>query len=222
MFGAKPFDTPKPSALIEWIISLHTNQDAIVLDSFAGSGTTAQAVIKANASDDGNRKYILVEMLESVAKGIIVERLQKLTSGYKIQEGKRKGANVEGLGSGYCFYRLGNPLFDEMGNVFSEVKFADLAKHVYFSETASPLPEKSDLTTPLIGEYAGRGIFLLYNGILKDKNPKGGNVLTREVLAILPKFNGPKVVYGTGCRLSETRLRTENITFRQIPYDLKG
>ena len=106
--------------------------------------------------------------------------------------------------------------------MFSEIKFADLAKHVFFSETGTPLPDSNDLTTPFIGEYNERGIFLLYNGILKDKNPKNGNVLTREVLAMLPKFDGEKVIYGTGCRLSDARLKAERITFKQIPYDLRG
>ena len=123
---------------------------------------------------------------------------------------------------GFRYYRLGSPLFDEFGNVFSEIKFADLAKHVFFSETGTPLPDANDLTTPFIGEYNERGIFLLYNGILKDKNPKNGNVLTREILAMLPKFDGEKVIYGTGCRLSDARLKAEKITFKQIPYDLRG
>ena len=221
LFGNKPFDTPKPSNLIEWIVSLHTKQDAIVLDSFAGSGTTAQAVINANSGDDGTRKFILIEMLEDVAKGIIVPRLQKITKGYKVQDGKNKGVDIPATGTGFKYFELGCPLFDEYGNVFGEVKFADLAKHVYFSETGSPLPDGTDLSTPLIGVSNGRAIYLLFNGILKDRNPKHGNVLTREVLAYLPKYDGPKVVYGTGCRLAPMTLRAEQIDFKQIPYELK-
>ncbi len=127
---------------------------------------------------------------------------------------------IEKTKSGFRYYRLGTPLFDEYGNVFGEVKFADLAKHVYFSETGEPLPDDCKLESPLIGSKDGCGIFLLYNGILKDKNPKNGNVLTREVLTMLPPFNGPKVIYGTGCRLSAMTLRTQRITFKQIPYEL--
>ena len=220
LFGNKPFDTPKPSSLIEWIVSLHTKQNAIVLDSFAGSGTTAQAVINANSADGGTRKFILIEMLANVAQNIIVPRLKKITNGYIVQDGKNKGHDIPATGNGFKYFELGCPLFDEYGNVFGEVKFADLAKHVYFSETGSPLPDDANLSTPLIGTHNGRAIYLLYNGILKDKNPKNGNVLTREVLACLPKFDGPKVVYGTGCRLSASTLHRERIVFKQVPYEL--
>ena len=67
----------------------------------------------------------------------------------------------------------------------------------------------------------GTGIYLLYNGILKDKSPDGGNVLTTPVLSVLPKHDGPKVIYGTACRLGAARLRHEGIVFKQLPYKLK-
>lgn len=216
--GASAFDTPKPTRLIQRILQVATNPCDLILDSFAGSGTTGHAVLKQNAEDKENRRFILVEMNQKIAEEVTVERIRRVAQGYS----NAKGQAVAGIGGGVRYYRLGNPLFDEMGNVFSEVKFADLAKHVFFSETGTPLPDGNDLSTPFIGEYEGRGVYLLYNGILKDRNPKGGNVLTREVLSMLPEFNGPKVVYGTGCRLSEARLRAENITFRQVPYDLRG
>ena len=210
------FSYPKPKELLKYLIRIGSSSDDIILDSFAGSGTTGQAVLELNASEKSSRKFILIEMMD-YAHEIIATRLGKVISGYG--HGKNK---VSGLTGGFRYYRLGNPLFDEFGNVFSEIKFADLAKHVFFSETGTPLPDSNDLTTPFIGEYNERGIFLLYNGILKDKNPKNGNVLTREVLAMLPKYDGEKVIYGTGCRLSDARLKAERITFKQIPYDLRG
>ena len=200
------FSYPKPEALIHYLISLYSEKDSIILDSFAGSATTGEAVYKLNAEDGGQRSFILIEMLD-YAQQITAERLKLSCASNNF---------------GFRYYRLGSPLFDEFGNVFSEIKFADLAKHVFFSETGTPLPDANDLTTPFIGEYNERGIFLLYNGILKDKNPKNGNVLTREILAMLPKFDGEKVIYGTGCRLSDARLKAERITFKQIPYDLRG
>lgn len=206
------FDTPKPERLIERIIHIATNPGDLVFDSYLGSGTTCAVTHKMN------RRYIGIEMGKHCETHCEL-RLRKVTDGE--QGGISKNQNWKG-GGGFRYFRLGNPLFDEMGNVFSKVRFADLAKHVFFSETGTPLPEHSNLTTPFIGEYEGRRIYLLYNGILKDKNPKGGNVLTREVLALLPKFDGPKIIYGTGCRLSAAKLSVENITFRQIPYDLKG
>lgn len=216
--GRAVFDTPKPSRLIQQIIQVATNPGDLVLDSFAGSGTTGHAVLKQNATDQGQRKFIMLEMLSSVAAEITSERVRRVSTGYTDQKGKE----IAGLGGGgFRYYRLGNPLFDEYGNVFGEVSFSDLAKHVFFSETGSPLPDGSDVSTPFIGAYEGRAIYLLYNGILKDRNPHNGNVLTREVLSYLPPFDGPKVVYGTGCRLSAMTLRAAQIDFKQIPYELK-
>jgi site-specific DNA-methyltransferase (adenine-specific)/adenine-specific DNA-methyltransferase len=72
-----------------------------------------------------------------------------------------------------------------------------------------------------LGVSRGTAVYLLYNGILKDKSPNGGNALTRAVLTSLPPHNGPKVIYGTSCRVGPERLRSENITFKQIPYAIK-
>ena len=213
LFGAdNPFDTPKPERLIERIIHIATQSGDIVMDSYLGSGTTCAVAHKMG------RRYIGIE-IGSHCETHCSLRLNKVIDGE--QGGVSKEQNWHG-GGGFRYYSLGSPLFDEFGNVFSEIKFADLAKHVFFSETGMPLPDSNDLTTPFIGEYNERGIFLLYNGILKDKNPKNGNVLTREVLAMLPKYDGEKVIYGTGCRLSDARLKAERITFKQIPYDLRG
>ncbi len=216
--GKAFFDTPKPTRLIQRILQVATQPGDLVLDSFAGSGTTGHAVLKQNAENHAGRRFILVEMVHRIAENVTAERIRRVSHGFIDPKGKP----IPALGGGFRYYRLGSPLFDEFGNVFSEIKFADLAKHVFFSETGTPLPDSNDLTTPFIGEYNERGIFLLYNGILKDKNPKNGNVLTREVLAMLPKFDGEKVIYGTGCRLSDARLKAERITFKQIPYDLRG
>ena len=57
---------------------------------------------------------------------------------------------------------------------------------------------------------------------LGDKRPNGGNVLTSKILAALPPFDGPKVIFGEACRLSAERLKREGITFRQIPYEIKA
>ena len=215
--GQALFDTPKPTRLIQQVLQVASEPGDLILDSFAGSGTTGHAILKQNAEDQENRKFILIEMLPQVAETITSERIRRASRGYTTPKGKE----IDGLGGGFRYFRLGCPLFDEYGNVFGEVKFADLAKHVYFSETGTPLPDDADLSTPLIGTHNGRAIYLLYNGILKDKNPKNGNVLTREVLSYLPEFSGPKVVYGTGCRLAPMTLRAEQIDFKQIPYELK-
>jgi len=102
---------------------------------------------------------------------------------------------------------------------------------VYFVETGEPLPNPQKAGAkgkgakggfPLLGVHNETAVYLLYNDILKDKSPKGGNVLTRAVLSSLPKHDGPKIIYGNGCLLSEEKLRELGITFRQIPYEVKS
>ncbi len=211
------FATPKPTQLIQRILQLATNPDSLILDSFAGSGTTGHAVLKQNMEDDGNRRFILVEMDEGIAQNVTAERVRRIVTGY----GNAKGSRVEGLGNGFSYCELGSPLFDETGQIKSEVTFHDLARHVFFTETGSPLPEKAEKNFPLLGIVNGVAVYLLYNGVLKDKRPDSGNVLTVPVLHSLPPHDGPKVIYGVGCRIGATRLAQEGITFHQIPYAIK-
>ena len=142
-------------------------------------------------------------------------------TGYTNSRSKDKTVKIEGLGGGFRFCTLTQPLFDENGNIQKAVSFTDLASHVFFVETGAPIPKRATTKTPLLGTHSGAAVYLLYNGILGDKAPRGGNVLSREVLAGLPPHDGPKVVYGAGCLLSRQRLKREGITFRQIPYEVK-
>ena len=119
--------------------------------------------------------------------------------------------------------RLGEELFDEHGRINErDVRLADLARQVYFSETGEPLPkERISAKTPLLGIHHGRAVYLLYNGILKDKTVDGGNVLTVATEACLPPHDGPKVVYAAGGRLRKARLERENITLKQTPCAIR-
>ena len=213
------FATPKPTELIERILQIATNPSDLVLDSFAGSGTTAHAVLKLNraAQDKEPRRFILVEIEPKIAREITAERVRRVAEGYK----NAKGETVEGLGGRFRYCELGEPLFDEAGKIRETVSFADLARHVYFTETGEPLPRGRVTKSPFLGDCRGVGIYLLYNGILDDKTTKGGNVLTRAVLTKLPKFNGQKVIYCAGCLLGKDRLQAERILVRQTPYEIK-
>ena len=152
-----------------------------------------------------------------IAGEITAERVKRVAQGYT----NASGGKVEGLGGGFRFCEIGEPLFDQGGRIRETVRFGDLARHVYFSETGEPLPRERVTTSPFIGECRGVGIYLLYNGILSDKTANGGNVLTRSLLAQLPPFDGPKVIYCAGCLLGRDRLQAERITIRQIPYEIK-
>lgn len=215
------FITPKPTRLIERVLQIATSPGDLVLDSFAGSGTTAHAVLKMNAAapDASPRLFILVEMDEKIAPNITRERVKRVAEGYT----NAKGEAVPGLGGGFRYVRLGDELFDAHGRINeSAVRFADLARHVYFSETGEPLPkERISSKTPLLGVHHGRAVYLLYNGILKDKSVDGGNVLATTTLEHLPPHDGPKVVYAAGCRFSKARLEREAITFKQTPYAIR-
>jgi len=214
------FDTPKPLRLLQRILQTATDKDSIVLDSFAGSATTGHAVLAANEADGGNRRFILVEMDETVAQDVATQRLSSATQGYTRTNGK-KTVEVPPLGGGFRFCKLANPLFDETGNIHPEVRFTNLATHVFFCETGEPIPKRPNAKTPFIGLCNGTAYYLLFNGVLGDKRPDGGNVLTSKTLAALPPHKGPKVIYGEGSRLGPARLKRENITFRQLPYEIK-
>jgi adenine-specific DNA-methyltransferase len=210
--GRKVFPNPKDHEVLMRLIRYVTGPNDIILDSFAGSGSTGHAVLQLNKQDSSFRKFILVEMENEVAVDITSERLRRVINGV---------ADLSALGGGFRYARLGDPLFDERGNIGSSVSFADLARHVYFTETGEPLSKEALATSPLIGKCNGLAVYLLYNGILKDKSADGGNVLTTNILARLPEHDGPRVVYGTACRISPDRMRRENIVFKQLPYKLR-
>lgn len=206
------FDYPKPTGLIEYLISMVTGNNFTVLDFFAGSGTTAEAVINSNIKDNGTRKYILAELNKKIVHEICSKRIA-LTINQKTTSEVNK--------HGFRFCELGEPLFDADGHISKAVKFKDLARHVYFSETGEPFPVTEAPDSPLLGIHNGTAVYLLYNGILKDKSPGGGNVLTKALLALLPEHNGQKVIYGTACKIGPEQRRREGIVFKQLPYKLR-
>ncbi|HRY14539.1 MAG: site-specific DNA-methyltransferase [Candidatus Competibacteraceae bacterium] len=209
------FNFPKISQLIQDLISFATDKDSLILDSFAGSGTTGHAVLKQNAQDSGNRRFILVEIDPKIAENVTAERIKRVASGYT----NAKGNAVEGLGGGFQFCRLSaEPLFTADGQIRPDVTFAQLAEFVWFAETGTGYASKAD--SPLLGVHDGRSIYLLYNGILKDQSAVGGNVLTGAVFDRLPKFAGPKVIYAAANRMG-TRAGREGVTFKQTPYALE-
>jgi hypothetical protein len=212
--------TPKPIKLIRRILEIASDKDSIVMDSFAGTGTTGAAVLETNQADGGSRKCVLIEIDSAIASSITYKRLNLLSSGYT----DSRGQQVQGLGSGFRYCKLGRTLLDEFGDINGEVPFTDLARFVYLLETGVPIPKRPKKDCPLLGVHQGRAIYLLYNGVLGDRRPAGGNVLTNSVLAGLPfhpEGKGSRVIFGEATRLSETTLARENIVFRQIPYSLR-
>ena len=221
IMGTKVFAYPKPLSLIRSIVRATTRRDDLVLDSFAGTGTTAHAVLDMNREDEGSRRVILVEMDAEICREITAERLRRVIVGYTFKKPKGGETKVEGLGGGFRYCTLGEPLFDEVGNIRENVKFPELAAHVFFTETGSPIPKQASGKVPFLGEHNGKAVYLLFNGVLGDKSVKGGNVLTNEVLRHMPNHGGTRVIYGEGCRLGAARLKRKGIVFRQIPYEIR-
>lgn len=211
LFGADDaFDTPKPERLLKRVLEIASNPNDIVLDSFLGSGTTAAVAHKMN------RRYIGIEMGDH-AQTHCQPRLKKVIEGE--QGGISKAVNWQG-GGGFHYFRLGETIFDEYGFIHHNVKFAALAAHIWFCETRVPMANRAD--SPLLGIHNDTAYYLLYNGILGDRRPQSGNVLTQAVLDSLPKHNGRKIIYGEASRFGKPRLETENIVFKQIPYDVRA
>jgi adenine specific DNA methylase Mod len=211
------FDTPKPEKLLQVIITLASAPGDLVLDSFAGSGTTGAVAHKMG------RKHISIEMGEH-AHTHIVPRYRKVIKGE--QGGISADVGWQG-GGGFRYCTLGESLFDADGNVNAAVSFPDLAAHVFFCETGSPIPKRADPASPLIGTFQGRAIYLLHNadavGVASDN---AGNVLTGARLDALslpePGFSGARIVYGEGCTVPDDRLVRLGVTFKQIPYQIEG
>ena len=211
LFGKNLFATPKPERLIERVLTIASNPGDLVLDSFLGSGTTAAVAHKMG------RRYIGIEMGEH-AKTHCIPRLEKVIEGE--QGGISESVNWKG-GGGFRFCELGAPVFDEWGCINPEVDFKTLASYVWQSETGEP---STPAFSPFLGEFNGVGYYLLYNGVLGDKKPEAGNVLTFGLMESLLEdhpFDGPKVIYAEACGgISALELREKQITFKQIPTDI--
>lgn len=212
--GDDSFGTPKPERLMRRVIHIATNPGDLVLDSFLGSGTTAAVAHKMG------RRWIGIEMGDHAVTHC-APRLGKVINGE--QGGISATVGWQG-GGGFRFYRLGEAVFDDDGRINPAIRFPELAAHVWFSETGTPYAGKAD--SPWLGAQDGRGLALLYNGILGDKTANGGNVLTAGRLALIRaaagSFAGPITIYGEACRLGAERLKLEGVTFKQTPYDVKA
>ncbi len=222
------FSYPKPVDLISYILKCGAEDDeALVMDSFGGSGTTAHSLLRNNSEDNARRRFILIELEEKIAAEVTAKRISSVIKGFSYSDKTGKITPVKGLGSGFRFCTLGEPLFDADGNVNPAVTFPDLAAHVFFCETGSPLPRRVDGSTPLIGTFQGRAIYLLHDAqAVGVASVSAGNVLTSGVLDTLPlpeaNFTGARIVYGEGCTVPEDRLARLGVTFKQIPYQIEG
>ena len=205
-FKKEDFPNPKPVGTIQRILQIATTADDIILDSFAGSGTTAHAVLNMNKADGGHRKFILVEMMD-YADSITAERVKRVIRGY----GEGKNA-VEGTGGNFSFYALGEPLLH--GDMLNEnVGVEKIREYVYFTDTKASLPE-SHLDEPyFMGVHIGSAYYFYYE-------KQAVTTLNREFLHTVKTKADSYVIYADLCTLSETELEKYHITFKKIPRDI--
>lgn len=200
------FDTEKNVLLIQRIIDWIVRPGEIVLDSFAGSGTTAHAVLNMNRADGGNRKFICVEMMD-YADTITAERVKRVINGYG--EGKK---TVDGTGGSFSYYELGEPLLvdDKLNNAVSTEK---IREYIYYMETKQALPEASADEPMLLGVYHGAAYYFNYE---KDAS----TTLNAAFLKSIKTQAEAYVIYADTCVLSENKLQQFHITFKKIPRDI--
>jgi len=203
--------------LLQRLVHIATNPGDLILDFFLGSGTTAAVAHKMG------RRWIGIEM-GAHARTHCLPRLEKVVAGE--QGGISQAVGWQG-GGGFRFFTLGQPVFLADGGINPEIRFDTLAAWVWYQETRMPWTKvgAGRTATPLLGVHENTAYALLYNGILGDRRPQGGNVLTGAVLdalkALLPEHAGPWLVFGESCRLSPRRLATAGVRFKQIPYDIR-
>ena len=206
ILGKGVFDTPKPTGLLECILQQSSDNNSIILDSFAGSGTTAHAVLNMNKQDGGNRKFILIEMMD-YADSITAERVKRVINGYG--EGKKA---VEGTGGDFSYYELGEPIFN--GEMLNEaIGEEEIRKYVYFTETKQRLePRKAD-EPYYLGKYVDNAYYFYYE---KEQI----TTLNNDFLNTIQTGAGAYVIYADLCTLSDSELEKYNITFKKIPRDI--
>ncbi|WP_418502846.1 site-specific DNA-methyltransferase [Dysosmobacter welbionis] len=201
------FNYAKPIRLIEYLLTIsQMEKDAIVLDSFAGSGTTAHAVLNMNKADGGHRKFILVEMMD-YADSITAERVKRVIRGY----GEGKNA-VEGTGGNFSFYDLGEPLL--VGDCLNEAVAPEkIREYIWFMETEQPYAPPSGGNPYYLGQHNDTGYYFYYE-------PQRVTVLDYTFLATITEKTSGTIIYADRCSITEDKLAQMGIVFKKIPRDI--
>ena len=205
-FKKEDFPNPKPVGTIQRILQIATAGDDIILDSFAGSGTTAHAVLNMNKADGGHRKFILVEMMD-YADSITAERVKRVIRGY----GEGKNA-VEGTGGNFSFYDLGEPLL--VGDCLNEAVAPEkIREYIWFMETKQPYAPPSGGNPYYLGKHNNTGYYFYYE-------PQRVTVLGYAFLSTIMEKADGTVIYADRCSISEDKLAKMGVTFKKIPRDI--
>lgn len=217
IFGIKVFENPKSTMLIKRLLGLAgANKDSIVLDSFAGSGTTAHAVLDLNKEDGGNRKFILVEC-EDYADKITAERVKRVIKGVKNAKDEKLR---EGLGGTFSYFELGDPI--EMESILEGDKlpsYLDLARYVFYTATGEEFdPRKVDENNNFIGESKEYEVYLFYK---PDIDYLKSTALTLDRAKELGPYKGKRrLVFAPSKYLDTDYLLEYRIDYCQLPFEI--
>lgn len=212
IFGVPTFPFPKPTTLIARICEIAAHKDALILDSFAGSGTTAHAVLNLNKQDGGHRRFILVEMCD-YAETITAERVRRVIDGYG--EGNKA---VEGTGGSFSYYELGETIYNPQSGLLNDNADTEhIRRYIWYSETTAPYPLPTATQHPyLLGQKDNTRYYFYYR--------RGEEtVLDRTFLNTFTLADKAEqyIIYADCCRLSKDFLIAHHIIFKQIPRDIK-
>lgn len=200
------FDTVKPTEILTYLLKHICDKHSMILDSFAGSGTTAHAVLNMNKADGGHRKFILVEM-EDYADSITAERVRRVIRGY----GEGKNA-VEGTGGSFSYYELGEPLL--IGENLNEaVEPEKIREYIWFMETKTPYTPTAGDNPYYLGKHNDTGYYFYYE-------PQRITVLDYDFLATVTEKAGGTVIYADRCSIDDDKLSQMGIVFKKIPRDI--
>ena len=240
--GNAVFDTPKPTRLIERILQIATDKDSIILDSFAGSGTTAHAVLNMNRKDGGRRRFILIEMMD-YAETITAERVKRVIKNYEKEKQtdlfasndahekeKRSplGLSKSACYESFCFYELGEPLL--INNLLNEkVDTQTIREYIWFAETGRKIPDEipkqvrgdghAELVSASENQYFlgcnyGAAYWFYYE---KEK----ATTLDIDFLSTIKGKYEQYIIYADICLIPQDLLQKNNIIFKKIPRDIK-
>ncbi|MCJ8210658.1 site-specific DNA-methyltransferase [Mucilaginibacter sp. RS28] len=205
MFYRDVFRNPKSESVIRRLLSFSTSPDSIILDSFAGSGTTAHAVLNLNKQDGGNRKFILIEM-EDYAETITAERVKRVINGY---------ADKPGTGGSFSYYELGEPLFTGPNNEYlnEAVGIDKIKSYVWFTETRTAYRPIADQQEAFLGIHEQTAFYFIYN-------PNRLTALDFDTLGLVTVRAGQYIIYADNCLLPKDFLLHHHIVFKKIPRDI--
>ena len=205
VFNEGGFNYPKSISLIERILKIATSRESIVLDSFSGSGTTAHAVLNVNNSDDGKRKFILIEM-EEYAEDITAERVKRVIKGYG-----KDSKETEGTGGDFNYYTLGKPIFLENDLLNEDVNLVEIHKYVWYSETRVEYTPQSE--PYFLGKNEDTAYYFFYE---KDQLTTLNESFLRSIKTKAEQY----IVYADNCLLDKQLMDKYHIVFKKIPRDI--